>query len=105
MFAIGLDALPVMLVPGSLAMTLFFSASLTGAMSVPTERKTKFCDRLLSAPVSPVSILLGQTLAGFLFAIITSATPLHIGVLRYNVGVASIAVLCTTTDRCRMPSI
>ena len=94
-FAVGRDVSPVVLVPGFVAMTIFFSASSTGAMSVPTERKTKTYDRLLTAPVSPVSILLGQTLAGFFFAVAISAIPLLIGVLWYGVGVASVAALVT----------
>jgi ABC-2 type transport system permease protein len=92
-FAVGRDVSPVVLVPGFVAMTIFFSASSTGAMSVPTERKTKTYDRLLTAPVSPVSILLGQTLAGFFFAVAISAIPLLIGVLWYGVGVTSVTAL------------
>lgn len=95
LFAIGRDIPPVVLVPGFLAMTPFFSASSTGAMSVPTERKTNTYDRLLTAPFSPVSRLLGQTLAGFLFAVATLAIPLLIGVLWYGVDIVSVAALLT----------
>ncbi|HUW68201.1 MAG TPA: ABC transporter permease [Candidatus Nanoarchaeia archaeon] len=66
-FAIGRDIPLLELIPGLMAITIFFSASSTGPMAVPTERRNKTYDRLITAPISPFSILLGETLGGFIF--------------------------------------
>jgi ABC-2 type transport system permease protein len=67
-FAVGRAAPIVSLVPGLIAITALFSASSIEPVSVPIERRTKTFDRLLSAPISMFSIVLGESISGFIFS-------------------------------------
>jgi ABC-2 type transport system permease protein len=88
-FAVGRE-LPLMeLIPGLMAITIFFSSSSTGPMAVPTERKSKTYDRLITAPISPFSILLGETLGGFVFGGIIASVPLVIGIVWYGIEITN----------------
>ena len=76
-----------------LALTTFFTASSAGPVIIPMERRTGTYDRLLAAPMSLVTLLVGKTLVGAFFAIMVSLVPLLIGVLILNVTVASAGFL------------
>jgi ABC-2 type transport system permease protein len=88
-FAIGRDLPPDVLVPGLMAISVFFAASSIGPMAVPTERKTKTYERMITAPVSPLSILLGEIAGGAIFGAIIAAVPLVIGILFYGTLIAN----------------
>ncbi|MBE0524330.1 MAG: ABC transporter permease [Methanosarcinales archaeon] len=92
-FAVGRDLPLLELIPGLMAITIFFSASSTGPMAVPTERRNKTYDRLITAPISPFSILLGGTLGGFIFGGIIASIPLVIGILWFGVEVNNLFAL------------
>ena len=51
-----------------LALTTFFTASSAGPVIIPLERRTGTYDRLLAAPMSRITLLLGKTLVGAFFA-------------------------------------
>lgn len=69
-FAVGRNIPPGSLAPALISITLLFSASSIGPAVIPTERKVKTYDRLLSAPVSLYAIVVGKTLSGFIFSFI-----------------------------------
>jgi ABC-2 type transport system permease protein len=76
-----------------LALTTFFTASSAGPVIIPLERRVGTYDRLLAAPMSLVTLLLGKTLVGAFFATLVSLVPLSIGLLALGVTVADGALL------------
>jgi ABC-2 type transport system permease protein len=66
-------------IPVLVAQTVFFAASSIGPVSIPMERRLQTFDRFLSAPVSLLTILLGKTIAGFIYGVGISAIPVVIG--------------------------
>ena len=76
-----------------LALTTFFTASSAGPVIIPLERRAGTYDRLLAAPMSLASLLLGKTLVGAFFAVATASVPLLIGVIFLHVSVASVSLL------------
>jgi len=76
-----------------LALTTFFTASSAGPVIIPLERRMGTYDRLLAAPMSLVTLLLGKTLVGAFFAIVVSVVPLVVGLLWLHVTVASAGLL------------
>ena len=92
-FAVGKNAPVATLIPGLISITILFSSSSIGPMVIPTERKMKTFERLLSAPISFYSIILGKTLGGFLFSIAISVIPLFIGLLWFETQIISLVAL------------
>ena len=76
-----------------LALTTFFTASSAGPVIIPLERRMGTYDRLLAAPMSLVTLLLGKSLVGTFFAIAVSAVPLSVGLLWLRVAVADVGLL------------
>jgi len=76
-----------------LALTTFFTASSAGPVIIPLERRVGTYDRLLAAPMSLVTLLLGKTLVGAFFATVVSVVPLLVGVLALGVTVADALLL------------
>ena len=68
-FGLGKQLLPHVLVPGLVAMTLFFTSSSVGPLVTPWERTARTYERLLTTPVSVFSLLLGDVLAGIIFGL------------------------------------
>ena len=76
-----------------LALTTFFTASSAGPVIVPLEQRSGTYDRLLAAPMSLVTLLLGKALVGAVFAIVVSLVPLLVAVLALHVTVSSVGLL------------
>ncbi|MFO8035905.1 MAG: ABC transporter permease [Anaerolineales bacterium] len=76
-----------------LALTTFFTASSAGPVIIPLERRMGTYDRLLTAPMHLVTLLLGKTLVGAFFAVSVSVIPLLAGVLGLGVKLADIPLL------------
>ena len=76
-----------------LALTTFFTASSAGAVIIPLERRMRTFDRLLAAPVSLITILLGKVLVGIFFGVAVSLVPLVLGLLFFHTAVASPLLL------------
>jgi ABC-2 type transport system permease protein len=71
-----------------LALTLFFTAAAAGPFIIPMERRLGTYDRLLVAPMSLLTLLLGKTAVGALFAIGSSTFALLVGVLVFGIQIA-----------------
>ena len=71
-----------------LALTTFFTAAAAGPFIIPLERRLGTYDRLLAAPMSLLTLLLGKTAVGALFAIGTSAFALLVGMVAFGANVA-----------------
>lgn len=76
-----------------LTMTIFFTAGAVGPMIIPLERAVGTYDRLLAAPMSRITLLMGKVAVGAFFAISVSALSLSIGVVALGATVASIGFL------------
>jgi ABC-2 type transport system permease protein len=68
------------LIPGMIAITVFFAASSIGPVIIPWEKRNHTFERLLTAPMSLIAILLGKALAGMVFGIAVAALPLLVGI-------------------------
>jgi ABC-2 type transport system permease protein len=63
-----------------LGLTTFFTAASAGPFIIPLERRLGTYDRLLAAPMSLLSLLLGKTAVGAFFALAVSTFALLVGV-------------------------
>jgi len=87
-FAVGRNVPAASLVPGLTAITIFFSSSSIGPAVIPTERRTKTFERLVSAPISFYTILFGKTLGGLVFSAAIALVPLLIGLAWFGTNIA-----------------
>ncbi len=76
-----------------LAMTVFFTAGAAGPFIIPTERAIGTYDRLLAAPMSLLTLLLGKTAVGAFFAIAVSGVALLAGMLFFNTTIIQPGLL------------
>lgn len=88
-FAVGRPIPLETMVPGMLAMALFFTASAVGPLVTPWERQAKTYERLVTSPASLEAILAGDVAAGMVFGTFLSVVPLVLGVLATGAAVAS----------------
>jgi len=79
-----------------MSMILFFTASTAGPVILVLERRARTLDRLLTAPMSLATLLVGKTLVGVLFALGVSVLPLVGGVAFLGVRVAHPIALIVT---------
>jgi ABC-2 type transport system permease protein len=70
-----------------LALTIFFTAAAAGPFIIPLERRLGTYDRLLAAPMSLLTLLLGKASVGAFFAITVSAVALTVGVVAFGVSI------------------
>jgi ABC-2 type transport system permease protein len=75
-FAAGHKAPMAIMVPGIVAMALFFTASAVGPLVTPWERQARTYERLVTSPASLSAIVGGDVLAGGLFGMLLSLVPL-----------------------------
>ena len=80
-FYIGRSIPADFLVPGLLGMTVFFTATSVVPVIAPWETRMKTLERLVSAPISIATIIVGDVLASFLFGVVISVVPLVTGLL------------------------
>jgi ABC-2 type transport system permease protein len=67
---------PETLISGLVSLVILFGSTSIEAVSVVMEKTTGTIERLLAAPVSPFSLLLGKALAGFMLGPITAVAVL-----------------------------
>jgi len=79
-----------------LALTTFFTASSAGPVIVPLERRERTYDRLMTAPMSLWTVLLGKTLVGALFAIAASIIPLIVGIVLLGAQINALPLVIVT---------
>jgi len=72
-FALDREVAPDVIVPGLVAIAIFFGAGAIQAISLPLERRTGTMHTLLAAPVTPLVIVLGKALAGLAFGLILAS--------------------------------
>jgi ABC-2 type transport system permease protein len=70
-----------------LAVTILFTAASAGPFIIPLERRIGTYDRLLAAPMSLPTLLLGKAAVGVLFATAVSIVALVVGVLAFKVAI------------------
>lgn len=75
-------------VPGMVAMALWFTASAVGPMVTPWERARKTYERLISTPLAQSSILAGDVAGGLLFGVCLSVVPVALGLALTDASVA-----------------
>lgn len=92
-FAVGRNAPPGTLIPGLISITILFSASSIEPVSIPIERRVKTFDRLLSAPITFHTLVLGESLSGFLYSLGIAMLPLGVGIAFYQTPVLHPAAL------------
>ena len=93
-FAAGRNVSAQSMVPGIMAMALFFTASAVGPLVTPWERQARTYERLVTSPASLWAILIGDAAAGALFGILLSLIPLAIGCFLAGSSIAKPMHLC-----------
>lgn len=76
-----------------LAMTSFFTAGAAGPFIIPTERRSGTYDRLLAAPMSLLTLLLGKTATGAIFAMAVSLVALIAGISFFGATIVQPVLL------------
>ncbi len=92
-FAVGRPGEPSAMIPGLIAITILFSASSIEPVSIPIERRMKTFDRLLSAPISLHTVVLGESMSGFLYSLGIAFVPLIAGIILFQTVITGIAAL------------
>ena len=92
-FKMGRPITPERMVPGMVAMALWFTASSIGPLVTPWERRAKTYERLISTPVSLRAILAGDVLSGLIFGSCLSVIPILLGVFLTDSSIASVPLL------------
>jgi ABC-2 type transport system permease protein len=80
-------------IPALVAQTLFFASSSIGPVTIPLERRMGTFDRFLSAPVSLTTVLLGKTIAGFIYGAGISIIPIIVGIIFFQSVITDFAAL------------
>jgi len=80
------------LIPGIVAVTAMFGAT-NETMSLVMDRMLGTFDRILAAPVSSTSIIVGKTVAGTVMGFISAIVLMMIGAFIYNVSYGNIALV------------
>jgi len=81
------------IVPGMVAMALWFTASSVGPLVTPWERRAKTYERLIATPVSLQAIITGDILSGLLFGVGLSIIPVILGLLLTDAAISSFLPL------------
>jgi len=80
------------LIPGIVGMTAMFG-SINETMSIVWDKSLGVFDRILAAPVSSTSIIVGKTMAGAVMGVISALVLLIIGSLLFSVPFANIGLV------------
>jgi len=81
------------IVPGMVAMALWFTASAIGPLVTPWERRARTYERLISTPVSLRAILAGDITSGLIFGTFLSVIPILLGLTLTNVSIHNPVLL------------
>ena len=92
-FKMGRDIPVERIVPGMVAMALWFTASAVGPLVTPWERRAKTWERLIATPLALKTIVIGDIASGLLFGGIFTAVPITLGLLFTDASVSSVALL------------
>jgi len=78
-FYIGRNLPAAFLIPGLMAMTLFFTSTSVSPVIMPSETQMKTLERLISCPITVRTLIAGDILASFIFGACISAVPVAVG--------------------------
>lgn len=78
------------LIPGIVGMTAMFG-SINETMSIVWDKSLGVFDRILAAPVSSISIIVGKTMSGAVMGVISALVLLIIGSMVFGVSLANIS--------------
>jgi ABC-2 type transport system permease protein len=92
-FKMGRPIPPENIVPGMVAMALWFTASAVGPLVTPWERRAKTYERLISSPVSLRAILAGDVASGLVFGACLSVIPIVLGLALTEATVTNALLL------------
>jgi ABC-2 type transport system permease protein len=92
-FKMGRDIPTSRVVPGMIAMALWFTASAVGPLVTPWERRAKTYERLISSPLALRTIVVGDITSGFLFGFAFTFLPVGLGLLFTQAVVADWIML------------
>jgi ABC-2 type transport system permease protein len=92
-WSVGRDQPMNTLAPGLVAITVFFTASSIGPVIIPWEKTARTFERLLTAPVSLTTVMLGKTLAGMIFGVVVALAALVISSLTLDTQVTNWILL------------
>jgi len=81
------------IVPGMVAMALWFTSSAVGPLVTPWERSARTYERLISTPVSLPAILAGDVISGFVFGACLSVVPVLLGFILTDAYVENVPLL------------
>ncbi len=80
-------------VPGMVAMALWFTASAVGPLVTPWERQARTYERLISTPVSLPAILAGDVMSGLIFGLCLSVVPILLGLVLTSASITGPLLL------------
>ncbi|TFG13129.1 ABC transporter permease [Candidatus Thorarchaeota archaeon] len=89
-FTIGRNLSVEQMLPILFAQTVFWASSTVGPVVIPLERRMKTFDRYLSAPMSLMSVILGKSMAGFLYGLGVSVVPLIVGFTWFGFSLVAV---------------
>ncbi len=92
-FKMGRPVAAESVVPGMVAMALWFTATAVGPLVTPWERRAKTYERLISTPLSLRAILAGDVISGFVFGVSISVIPVLLGVFLTGASITNIFFL------------
>ena len=89
---------PATLMPGLIAMVVFFSATAVGPVIFPTETRAHTLERLISLPVPLWCILVGDSIASATFCLMSSSIPLILaflllGMSLFQLGLTIVGII------------
>lgn len=83
------------IVPGMVAMALWFTASAVGPLVTPWERQAGTYERLICTPVCLHAMLGGDVISGLLFGVFLSVVPIVLGVVFTDASIVNWAWLAS----------
>ncbi len=83
------------IVPGMVAMALWFTASAVGPLVTPWERRARTYERLIATPVSLRAMVSGDIISGLIFGVCLSVVPIFLGLLLTDATVTNPMLLVT----------
>jgi len=92
-FTMGRPISAESVVPGMVAMALWFTASAVGPLVTPWERRARTYERLIAAPVSMLAVIGGDVVSGLLFGACLSIVPVVLGLALTDAAVTNLGLL------------
>ena len=92
-FKMGRSIVGENIVPGMVAMALWFTASSVGPLVTPWERRAKTYERLIATPLSLQAIIAGDILSGVIYGGCLSIVPIILGLIFTDAAIGNLLFL------------